>query len=577
MTRAPLVVGVVLSLSLATIAAEDLFFPTPSHNGYRLDVCRTWGQGCGQDAADAFCRTQGFDRAQSFVVDPKIGAKTPTMTLDDRKVCDQPACDGFKSITCTRANAPAGRGRLKMPPPQGSQTPPPPQAPPAQQPPPPPQGQPPTRNVGAVLSALKAVVASQSAGSAGQAQPQSSVPPAQPSPGTLPSGQKTEPGDTPPSHPGQPGSHPASGVEMSYDPDEFVVVYPKSKQGTLGRFGKSAAAGQLEEERPVTLAVRSDQFQAAPGDFDGDGQTDLALLEHLSAADPGKVELSFLRYDDAAGFTSAKPPQKLSFGSGFPVLTAGRFLGTAHHEVLIYSPGGAAVVISHELGTVPVQWNSHGVLVVLDADGDGTDDLLDYAEPAGTLELVSLDLTDTNDGKRLAAIRRQLPTQGPGRRFGVGDFTGDGRSDLLIHDSASGSVSMLQFTPKGGVAKSTTVDAGWAATTVWTAGRDYDGDKHDDLLIADPAAAAVHLVRFTAGGTLREKQLVSTMKAGTLFFPGQFTGTGRASYIAMARDLKNKLVHVQFSPDAKAHPDGPIVAQLPDGGILFVGNFARGR
>ena len=55
------------------------------------------------------------------------------------------------------------------------------------------------------------------------------------------------------------------------------------------------------------------------------------------------------------------------------------------------------------------------------------------------------------------------------------------------------------------------------------------------------------------------------------------TGSGRASYVAMARDLKNQLIHVQSGADGKPQLDGPIVEQLKDGGVIIAGNFVKGR
>ena len=549
MRQPPIVVAIALaSVFIVSLAAEDQLFVAPTHNGYRLDVCRTWGQGCGQEAANAFCRARGFESAKAFDIDPKIGATTPTMTLGDSRVCDQAQCDGFKSITCTRT----GPAPASTPPPSA-------------------------RAAAAALAAMKARGSAQPV-----TQPGSTVPDPKPAPGNQPPGQKTDPGGQP--APAQPDplstpSSPASSLPAAAaDPEEFVVVYPKSNQGTLARFGKTAAAGQLEEERPIPLKVGADGFQALPGDFDGDGQTDLVLLQRPNPLKPESVEVAFLKYNEATGFKPVGQTFSIQSASGIPFLAVGRFLGTGHHEALLYAPGGAATVLSMDIGLVPVQWNSRGAVMPIDADGDGVDDLLDYAEPAGTLDLVSLELTDGQGAdKRLSPITRQLPALGPGRRFAVGDFTGDLRPDPLIHDSTTGDVSLAQFTPKGGIAKMSKVDSGWTATSMWTAGRDYDGDKRDDLLVYDPPAGQVWLVRFTDAGALRDKRKVSTMQAGSLLYPGAFTGTGRASYVAMARDENNKLVHVQFDASGKPRNDGTLIHQLPDGGIVVAGNFVKDR
>jgi hypothetical protein len=72
----------------------------PKYQGDRLDYCLTWGQGCGQEAANAFCQWKGHASAQSFTVANDIGGSTPTRLISTGAVCDQGFCDGFGMITC---------------------------------------------------------------------------------------------------------------------------------------------------------------------------------------------------------------------------------------------------------------------------------------------------------------------------------------------------------------------------------------------------------------------------------------------------------------------------------------------
>ena len=91
------VTGVVL---LGGHRAEAADFWDPMIQGYRLDVCRVWGNECGKPAADAFCQRKGFDRATSFTVAHDIGAQSPTRVISSGQICNQAFCDGFRKITC---------------------------------------------------------------------------------------------------------------------------------------------------------------------------------------------------------------------------------------------------------------------------------------------------------------------------------------------------------------------------------------------------------------------------------------------------------------------------------------------
>lgn len=91
---------VLVAAAVAAQPAEREVFTRPAHEGRRVDVCRLWSQGCGQPAADHFCELQHFERSIAFEVESDIGATAPTMTLEDRRLCDPAYCDGYLSITC---------------------------------------------------------------------------------------------------------------------------------------------------------------------------------------------------------------------------------------------------------------------------------------------------------------------------------------------------------------------------------------------------------------------------------------------------------------------------------------------
>ena len=139
-------------------------------------------------------------------------------------------------------------------------------------------------------------------------------------------------------------------------------------------------------------------------------------------------------------------------------------------------------------------------MIVLDATGDGQDDILDYSE-AGSLDLVTLGPVESDaGGERRRAVSRPLLMLGPKQQFGVGDFTGDGRMDLLIHDGNTSTASIVQFDNGGAIRSRTPAASGWGPNSSWTRGYDYDGDGRDDLFVGDSSIGSVKLVRFTSQG-----------------------------------------------------------------------------
>ena len=93
-----LVIGCVTAVTTATAATRT--FNNPTYKGNALDWCLNWGEGCGKQAANAYCKSRGFERATQFSQAPNIGARRPTRLIGTGAVCDQDFCDGFRRITC---------------------------------------------------------------------------------------------------------------------------------------------------------------------------------------------------------------------------------------------------------------------------------------------------------------------------------------------------------------------------------------------------------------------------------------------------------------------------------------------
>ncbi len=101
-------------------AAATQTFANPSVKGVRLDWCAHFGTGCGQPAADLFCRQNGFTSAARFAMDPNIGQRgVATLVFGDGRLCNGPNCSGFRAISCVKPDAiapqPPARALLPQP------------------------------------------------------------------------------------------------------------------------------------------------------------------------------------------------------------------------------------------------------------------------------------------------------------------------------------------------------------------------------------------------------------------------------------------------------------------------------
>lgn len=94
------------ALAFGSAQAAEQTFAKPKQGPYRVDWCYQWGTQCGQPAADRFCQSKSFVKANDFEQAVNIGSLTPTIVQATGQICNGPECDGFTYITCVKPNLP---------------------------------------------------------------------------------------------------------------------------------------------------------------------------------------------------------------------------------------------------------------------------------------------------------------------------------------------------------------------------------------------------------------------------------------------------------------------------------------
>jgi len=77
-------------------------FDAPMLDGMRLDVCVVWAARCGEEAASAWCQTQGFSRATVYTTENVGSQGVVTRLVGSRQVCAGTFCSGFARVTCVK-------------------------------------------------------------------------------------------------------------------------------------------------------------------------------------------------------------------------------------------------------------------------------------------------------------------------------------------------------------------------------------------------------------------------------------------------------------------------------------------
>jgi hypothetical protein len=77
-------------------------FQAPTLDGLRLDACVQWAARCGEEAASAWCKLQGYERAIDYPLENVGERGVSTKLIGTRQVCSEKFCASFAQITCTK-------------------------------------------------------------------------------------------------------------------------------------------------------------------------------------------------------------------------------------------------------------------------------------------------------------------------------------------------------------------------------------------------------------------------------------------------------------------------------------------
>ena len=407
-------------------------------------------------------------------------------------------------------------------------------------------------------------------------------------------------------------AHAGSGLAADYvgdGRDDLVIGAPGEGPGWsprsgvvfLLRGGAAGAAGvTVFDQSGLGANEEGDQFGAAlaAGDFDGDGQQDLAIGAPGETIDSGpRSGAVYVLLGSGAGLTPAAVLDQRGLGADEEddrfgaTLATGDFNGDGYTDLAVGAPGeapgtspvsgGVFVFLGSSAGLLPLRFvdqaelgvNELGdrfgaALCVGDYDGDGRDDLAVGApgEAPGSDERSGVVYVFRGVMSGLAPDRvltqDSMGANEDDDRFGAalasGDFDGDGRDDLAVgapgeapsSDPKSGGVFVFRGSDEGLVAQQFlgqerlgVNEAGDDFGRALSSG-DYDGDGLADLAVgapgespgSDPRSGAVFV--FVGGEReLEPWQFITQVGIGTNESGDRFGATlSSGDYVANGRD-----------------------------------------
>jgi VCBS repeat-containing protein len=251
---------------------------------------------------------------------------------------------------------------------------------------------------------------------------------------------------------------------------------------------------------PTNFAVGDGPNSVAVGDFNGDGDPDLAVANEFGGS------VSVLLGGAGGGFSAAT-----NFATGgFPFAVAvGDFNGDSDPDlavadglngiikVLLGSTGGTFTgPTNFPAGTFPAS------VAVGDFNGDGDPDLAVTDQAAGKI----LVLRGTTGGGFTAPTT--VGTAAGPYSVAVGEFNGDADPDLAVADPYSGNVLVLLGSADANFTAPATVASGADPDSV--AVGDFNGDGDPDLAVADQSPGEIMVLLGSTGGTFTGPTILTT-------------------------------------------------------------------
>src|SRR6202453_2465356 len=270
----------------------------------------------------------------------------------------------------------------------------------------------------------------------------------------------------------------------------------------------------------------------AVGDFNGDGNLD--VVETCASFDDQPCNLLLIQFGNGDGTfmqSSGIPGIPLDF-SGSQSVAVGDFNGDGQPDLAVTNSGanGVNVFLNREGGltavsAIPATGDSPSSIATADFNGDGK---LDLAVANSGSNNVTI-LLGNGDGTFTAAAS---PATGMApNSLAVGDFNGDGVPDLAVANAGSSNVTILLGNGDGTLKAATSPTADTGSTSVTAA--DFNGDGREDLVVANSRDSSATALLAETALTIATVNNISPVGAGThllkAIYPGDVNYAGSTS------------------------------------------------
>lgn len=310
------------------------------------------------------------------------------------------------------------------------------------------------------------------------------------------------------------GSNPRSVIAVDIDEDgKLDIVVANSGSNNISIFkNTSSGVGSINFAAPINLSVGSQPRSVAAGDFDADNKIDIATANYNSDTvsilrNTGQGSISFApKVDFVVGTGGSNPSSLVSAdfdGDGKQDIAAtnntSRFV-----SVLRNTSAGMGIISFASRVSFSSGFGGYGI-IARDLDADGKQDLSAVNYYGNTVSILK---NNSNTGSINFEYRQDFGVGQTPTAIAVGDFNGDGKTDLTVANSKSNNISVLKNISAGVVRFDARPEFGIGSSSFLpysVAIADFDSDGRQDLITANNSSNNISVLRNlgAVGGIVR--------------------------------------------------------------------------
>jgi len=342
------------------------------------------------------------------------------------------------------------------------------------------------------------------------------------------------------------GSNPRSVSIADFDGDgklDLSVVNYSSNSVSI--YKNTSNIGTIAFASKIDYTTGSSPTSISFDDFDGDGKTDLAVVNELSnsvSLFKNTSTLGTISFTNKVDFSTGYYPMSIAIsdidGDGKPDITIANSnasnQGTNSISILRNTSTSATISFASKIDFTTGSSASNVSIADLDADGK-----VDIAVTNSGAASVSVFKNKSTVGTISLATKVDYTTGGTPEYVSIADVDGDSKLDLVVANEGSASISVFKNTSTSSISFASKIDFATSAGPISIVINDIDGDNKPDFIVANYASSNMSILRNTILGKPKMTSLssASICSGGSISIP--LTSTIPSTYTWNALDNAN--------------------------------------